>query len=36
MSFSFSKEAIEELRRCSGKQFDPNIVEVFCKVISKN
>lgn len=30
------QEAIEELRRCSGKQFDPNIVEVFCKVISKN
>ena len=30
------EEAIEELRRCSGKQFDPNIVEVFCKVISKN
>ena len=30
------QEAIEELRRCSGKLFDPNIVEVFCKVISKN
>ncbi len=26
---STSKEAIEELRRCSGTQFDPRIVEAF-------
>ena len=23
--------ALEELRRCAGTQFDPNVVEVFCK-----
>ncbi|MGL5346911.1 MAG: HD domain-containing phosphohydrolase [Peptostreptococcaceae bacterium] len=26
-------EAIDELKRCSGKQFDPNIVDLFCKLI---
>lgn len=30
------KEAIEELRREKGKQFDPQIVEVFLKVLSPN
>ncbi|MBN2696180.1 MAG: HD-GYP domain-containing protein, partial [Bacilli bacterium] len=25
--------ALDELRRCSGTQFDPNLVEVFLKVI---
>lgn len=30
------KAAIEELRRCSGKQFDPRIVEAFCKIIDNN
>lgn len=29
-------EAIEELRRCSGTQFDPNIVEEFIAVIWEN
>jgi diguanylate cyclase (GGDEF)-like protein/PAS domain S-box-containing protein len=29
------KEAIEELRRCSGTQFDPVLVEKFIKVLSK-
>ena len=29
-----SKEAIEELRRCIGSQFDPKVAEVFFKVIT--
>jgi hypothetical protein len=28
-------EAIEELRRCSGAQFDPMVVEAFCRVIAR-
>ena len=24
--------ALDELRRCSGEQFDPAIVEVFCQL----
>jgi two-component system, cell cycle response regulator len=24
-------EALDELRRCAGTQFDPNVVEVFCQ-----
>ncbi|MCK4490882.1 MAG: HD domain-containing protein, partial [Anaerolineales bacterium] len=27
-------EAIVEIRRCSGTQFDPEVVDVFCRVIS--
>ena len=30
------KEAIEELKRCRGTQFDPQIVDVFLKVLQKN
>ncbi|MCG2712276.1 MAG: HD domain-containing protein, partial [Candidatus Omnitrophica bacterium] len=30
------KDAVEELKRCSGSQFDPDIVEVFVDIIAKN
>jgi len=29
------KEAFEELRRCSGTQFDPELVKVFCSEMNK-
>jgi two-component system cell cycle response regulator len=29
-------EAIAELRRCSGTQFDPTVVEAFCRVIARD
>jgi diguanylate cyclase (GGDEF)-like protein len=28
------QEAVEELRRCSGTQFDPKLVEAFCRVMN--
>ncbi len=27
-------EALAELRRCSGSQFDPSLVEVFCELVT--
>jgi diguanylate cyclase (GGDEF)-like protein/putative nucleotidyltransferase with HDIG domain len=30
------KEAVAELKSCSGKQFDPQIVDVFVRAISKD
>jgi HD-GYP domain-containing protein (c-di-GMP phosphodiesterase class II) len=27
-------QAMEELRRCSGEQFDPKVVDVFESVLS--
>ena len=27
--------ALAELRRCSGTQFDPDVVEAFCKAVEK-
>jgi diguanylate cyclase (GGDEF)-like protein/putative nucleotidyltransferase with HDIG domain len=29
-----SREALEELRRCIGSQFDPKVIEVFFKVVT--
>lgn len=29
------EEAVEEIRRCSGSQFDPSVVEAFLRVYSK-
>ena len=29
------EEAIEELKRCSGKQFDPDIVDVFVEYLER-
>jgi len=29
-------EAITEIRRCNGTQFDPEVVDVFCRTISEN
>ena len=29
------KDAIAELRRCSGTQFDPHVVEVFTKMLER-
>ena len=26
-----SQQALDELRRCSGTQFDPRLVELFCE-----
>jgi len=30
------KEALEELERCAGTQFDPNLVKKFINFIKKN
>lgn len=30
------QEALEELRRCSGTQFDPELVEAFCQSMNEN
>ena len=27
------QQALDELRRCAGTQFDPELVEVFCKML---
>ena len=28
-------QALDELRRCAGTQFDPRVVEAFCRVIAR-
>ncbi|MBE3092935.1 MAG: GGDEF domain-containing protein, partial [Actinobacteria bacterium] len=28
------KEALEELKRCAGTQFDPKLVKIFIQVLS--
>ena len=30
------EDAIAELRRCAGAQFDPRVVEVFCRVVQRD
>jgi HD-GYP domain-containing protein (c-di-GMP phosphodiesterase class II) len=30
------KDAVKELKRCSGTQFDPEVVDAFLKVIKNN
>jgi HD-GYP domain-containing protein (c-di-GMP phosphodiesterase class II) len=30
-----SQQALTELRRCAGTQFDPEMVSVFCKMIEQ-
>jgi HD-GYP domain-containing protein (c-di-GMP phosphodiesterase class II) len=34
MAMSLS-DALEELQRCAGSQFDPKLVEVFCRLIAE-
>ena len=29
------EDAIKELRRCAGTQFDPNIIEVFTRLLEE-
>jgi len=29
------KEAIEELKRCSGTQFDPKLADIFINIVLK-
>jgi diguanylate cyclase (GGDEF)-like protein len=29
------EDAIAELRRCGGSQFDPKLVEIFCRIVSE-
>ncbi|HJQ50538.1 MAG TPA: hypothetical protein VJ838_08510 [Gaiellaceae bacterium] len=28
------EDAIRELRRCAGHQFDPNVVDLLCEVLA--
>jgi HD-GYP domain-containing protein (c-di-GMP phosphodiesterase class II) len=29
-------EVLQELRRCAGTQFDPRLVEIFCRLVTSD
>jgi HD-GYP domain-containing protein (c-di-GMP phosphodiesterase class II) len=31
-----AEEAISEIKKCAGTQFDPKLVKVFCEIIDQN
>jgi HD-GYP domain-containing protein (c-di-GMP phosphodiesterase class II) len=31
-----TEEAITEIKKCAGTQFDPKLVKIFCEIIDQN